>query len=144
MHIKPILKHCVKLHNSSVYRYSHRSVLLVGSTPIRELYQFQEKMQDGPTKIECLLMFENANIPEDLNNFYICHICVSSMVMEKLSGLQSTNCLDMVALVRIPSTFRNVVDNLQEKDCHAWFPFPHRILVLDGIQTIKPKPGLNP
>ncbi|KAI5669280.1 hypothetical protein M9H77_19133 [Catharanthus roseus] len=108
----------------------------MGSTPIRELYQFQGKMQDGPTKTECLLMIENANIPEDLNNFYIYHICVSSMVMEKLSGLQSTDCLDMVALVRISSTFRNVVENLQEEDCHAWFPFPHRILVLDGIQVI--------
>ncbi|KAI5669227.1 hypothetical protein M9H77_19080 [Catharanthus roseus] len=52
------------------------------------------KMQDWPTKIECLLMLENADIPEDLNNLYICR-------------LQSTDCLDMVAIVRIPSTFRN-------------------------------------
>ncbi|KAI5669730.1 hypothetical protein M9H77_19583 [Catharanthus roseus] len=130
----PFVKHCVKLRNSSAYRCSHGSVLLVGSTPIRELYQFQGKMQDGKTKIECLLMLENADIPEDLNNLYIRRVCVSSMVMKKLSGLQSTDCLDMVALVRMPSTFRNVVDNLQEEDCRAWFPFPHRILVLDGIQ----------
>ncbi|KAI5669268.1 hypothetical protein M9H77_19121 [Catharanthus roseus] len=91
---------------------------------------------DGPTKIECLLMLENANIPKDLNNFYIRYVCVSSMLMEKLSRLQSADFLDMVALIRIPSTFRNVLDNLQEEDCHAWFPFPHRILVLDEIQVI--------
>ncbi|KAI5669254.1 hypothetical protein M9H77_19107 [Catharanthus roseus] len=130
----PFVKYCVKLRNSSAYRYSHASILLVGSTPIRELYQFQGKMQDGPTKIECLLMLENADIPEDLNNLYICRVYVSSMVMKKLSGLQSTNCLNMVAIVRIPSTFHNVVDNPQEEDCCAWFPFPYRILVLDGIQ----------
>ncbi|KAI5640975.1 hypothetical protein M9H77_00545 [Catharanthus roseus] len=59
----PFVKHCVKLRNSFAYRYSHGSVLLVGSTPTRELYQFQGKMQDGPTKIECLLMLENAYIP---------------------------------------------------------------------------------
>ncbi|KAI5669223.1 hypothetical protein M9H77_19076 [Catharanthus roseus] len=119
----PFVKHCVKLGNSSAYHYSHGSVLL-----------FQGKMQDGPTKIEFLLVLENADIPEDLNNLYIRHVCVSSMAMKRLSRLQSTDCLDRVALVRIPSTFRNVVHNLQEEDCHAWFPFPHRILVLDGIR----------
>ncbi|KAI5669272.1 hypothetical protein M9H77_19125 [Catharanthus roseus] len=92
-------------------------------------------MQDGQKKIECLLMLENADIPEDLNNLYIRRVCASSMVMKKLSGLQSTDCIDMVVLVNIPSTFRNVVDNLEEKNCRAWFLFPHRILVLDGIQN---------
>ncbi|KAI5669275.1 hypothetical protein M9H77_19128 [Catharanthus roseus] len=101
---------------------------LKGTIPV------SREMQDGPTKIECLLILENADIPEDLNNLYICRVCVSSMVMKKLSGLQSTDYIDMVALVNIPSTFRNVVDSLQEEDCRAWFPFPHRILVLDGVQ----------
>ncbi|KAI5669263.1 hypothetical protein M9H77_19116 [Catharanthus roseus] len=40
----------------------------------------------------------------------------------------------MVALVNSPSTFRNVVHNLQEEDCRAWFPFPHRIIAPAGIQ----------
>lgn len=31
----PFVKHCVKLRQSSSYRHSHGSVLLVGSTPIR-------------------------------------------------------------------------------------------------------------
>ncbi|KAI5669244.1 hypothetical protein M9H77_19097 [Catharanthus roseus] len=91
-------------------------------------------MQDGPTKIKCLLMLENADILEDLNNLYICHVCVSSMVMKNLSGLHSTDCIDMVALVNIPSIFCNVVDNVQEEDCRAWFPFPHRIIMLDRFQ----------
>ncbi|KAJ0952213.1 putative 50S ribosomal protein L30e [Helianthus annuus] len=31
----PFVKHCVKLRNSTSYRHSHGSVLLVGTTPIR-------------------------------------------------------------------------------------------------------------
>ncbi|PIA46513.1 hypothetical protein AQUCO_01500214v1 [Aquilegia coerulea] len=52
----PFVKHCVKLRQSSSYRHSHASVLLLGTTPIRE------------------------------------------------------------------------------EDFRSWFPFPHRVLVLDGIQ----------
>ncbi|KVH92253.1 tRNA/rRNA methyltransferase, SpoU [Cynara cardunculus var. scolymus] len=33
----PFVKHCVKLRNSSSYRHSHGSVLLVGTTPLRTL-----------------------------------------------------------------------------------------------------------
>ena len=33
----PFVKHCLKLRQSSSYRHSHGSVILVGSTPIRSL-----------------------------------------------------------------------------------------------------------
>lgn len=36
----PFVKHCVKLRQSSSYRHSHGSVLLVGSTPIRSWKAF--------------------------------------------------------------------------------------------------------
>lgn len=37
----PFVKHCVKLRLSSSYRHQHRSVLVVGSTPIRSiLFEF--------------------------------------------------------------------------------------------------------
>lgn len=130
----PFVKHCVKLRQSSSYRHSHGSVLLVGSTPIRELCRFQGKTEDGFTMIECILVLEKAKIPKDLTGGFVRHVNVSSMVMKKLSGLQSTDGLDMVALATIPSTFHNLDNNLQEEDCRTWFPVPHRILVLDGIQ----------
>lgn len=102
----------------------------------RELHRFQEKFKDVPTAIECLLVLDNANVPEDLNNLSIHRINVSSLVMKKLSGLQSTDSIDMVALVRIPSTFYSFGSYLKEEDCHKWFPSPYRILVLEGIQVV--------
>lgn len=101
----------------------------------RELCSFQGKTEDVPTVIECILVLENAKIPKDLTGGFVRHVVVSSMVMKKLSGLQSIDGLDMVALASIPSTFLNLENNLQEEDCRTWFPFPHRILVLDGIQV---------
>ncbi|KAL3527568.1 hypothetical protein ACH5RR_012224 [Cinchona calisaya] len=130
----PFVKHCLKLRQSSSYRHSHGSVLLVGSTPIRELYRFKQKIEDWSTAMECLLVLDNANVPEELDNHSIRLVSVSPLVMKKLSGLQSTDSIDMVALIRIPSTFCNVHSYLKGENCRKWFPFHHRILVLDGIQ----------
>lgn len=130
----PFVKHCLKLRQSSSYRHSHGSVLLVGSTPIRELCRFQNKIEDGLTAIECLLLLDNTNVPEYLNNQSIRYVNVSSLVMKKLSGLQSTDSIDMVALIRIPSTFHSIGSHVKGGDCHKWFPSPYRILVLDGVQ----------
>nr|XP_027076449.1 methylmalonate-semialdehyde dehydrogenase [acylating], mitochondrial-like isoform X2 [Coffea arabica] len=54
--------------------------------------------------------------------------------MKKVSGLQSTDSIDMVALIKIPSTFHSIGSYLKEEDCHKWFPSPYQILVLDGVQ----------
>ncbi|KAL6959532.1 S-(hydroxymethyl)glutathione dehydrogenase [Sarracenia purpurea var. burkii] len=91
-------------------------------------------MQDRNATIDCLLLLDKAEIPEELANLPIPIVRVNSMVMKKLSGLQSTESIETIGLMKIPSTFRNLDDNWQEEDCHGWFPFPHRILVLDGIQ----------
>ncbi|KAL8109210.1 hypothetical protein AgCh_025342 [Apium graveolens] len=36
--------------------------------------------------------------------------------------------------MRIPSTFHSADENLKEENFLSWFPSPHRVLVLDGIQ----------
>ncbi|XP_070031269.1 uncharacterized protein [Nicotiana tomentosiformis] len=54
--------------------------------------------------------------------------------MKKLSGLQSIYSIEMIALMKIPSTFHSVDDEFLEEDCTRWFQNAHRILVLDGIQ----------
>ncbi|CAH9106211.1 unnamed protein product [Cuscuta europaea] len=56
------------------------------------------------------------------------------MVMKKLSGVQSVDSIKMIALFKIPSSFHNVGDEFTEDDCSKWFPFAHRVLVLDSIQ----------
>lgn len=130
----PFVKHCLKLCHSSSYRHSHGSVLLVGTTPIREIYRSQELMQERPTTIDCLLLHDEAEIPEELDDQPIHVVRVSSVVMKKLSGVKSTESIEAIALMRIPSTFRTLEDSHHGKDCRRWFPSSYRILVLDGIQ----------
>ncbi|CAN4126803.1 unnamed protein product [Withania somnifera] len=130
----PFLKHCLKLRQNSSYRHSHGQVLVVGSTPIREIYSFQERAPERPITLDCLLMLDEAHIPEDLNLQSVRLVRISSMVMKKLSGLQSIDSIEMIALMKIPSTFHCVDDKFPEEDCTTWFQNAHRILVLDGIQ----------
>nr|XP_016447697.1 PREDICTED: uncharacterized tRNA/rRNA methyltransferase slr1673-like [Nicotiana tabacum] len=130
----PFVKHCLKLRQSSSYRHSHGSALLVGSTPIREIYCFQERVQERPITFECLLVLDEASVPDDLNLQSVRVVRISSTVMKKLSGLQSIDSIEMIALMKIPSTFHSVDDEFLEEDCTRWFQNAHRILVLDGIQ----------
>lgn len=130
----PFVKHCLKLRRSSSYRHSHGSALVVGVTPIREIYRFQESMQERSPVMECLLLLDKAEIPQGLDDSSVRIVRASSTVMKKLSGLQSTESIEAIALMRIPTSFRRVGDCQQESDCQSWFPSPQRILVLDGIQ----------
>lgn len=129
----PFVKHCVKLRLSSSYRHLHGSVLVVGAILVREIYGFYKMLQDRPI-IECLLVLDNSHIPEEIDDPSVHIIRVNSVVMSKLSGVQSTASVDFIALVRFPTTFHVASNNLHEEDCRKWFSFPHRILVLDGIQ----------
>ncbi|KAL8251596.1 hypothetical protein R6Q59_035289 [Mikania micrantha] len=129
----PFVKHCVKLRNSSSYRHAHGSVLVVGTTPIREIYHFQESMRDNASRIDCLLLHEKTEVPEELVGSGIRVVRVSSVVMKKLCGVQSTESIDAASLVRIPSTF-HTLDDGHDHDFTKWFPTAFRILVLDGIQ----------
>ncbi|KAK2978745.1 hypothetical protein RJ640_003904 [Escallonia rubra] len=126
----PFVKHCLKLRHSPSYRHSHGSVLVVGSTPIR----FQESLQASSSAIDCLLVLDKAEVLEEFDDYPVRVVRVSSPVMKKLSGVQSTESIDAIALMRIPPTFLVIDDNQQEEDCRRWFPSPHRVLVLDGIQ----------
>ncbi|MBA0686913.1 hypothetical protein Goari_014481 [Gossypium aridum] len=129
----PFVKHCLKLKNSSSYRHSHASALVVGTTPIREIYRYKESSQEK-TVIDCLLLLENAEIPEGLDT-HSCHVArVGSMVMKKLSGVQSAESIEAIALMRFPTSFLNLTVDQNKSDSQSWFPSTHRILVLDGIQ----------
>ncbi|KAA3464135.1 putative tRNA/rRNA methyltransferase isoform X1 [Gossypium australe] len=129
----PFVKHCLKLKNSSSYRHSHASALVVGTTPIREIYSYKESSQEK-TVIDCLLLLENAEIPEGLDT-HSCHVVrIGSMVMKKLSGVQSAESIEAIALMRFPTSFLNLTVDQNKSDSQSWFPSTHRILVLDGIQ----------
>ncbi|MFQ6634472.1 hypothetical protein Gotur_011501 [Gossypium turneri] len=131
----PFVKHCLKLKNSSSYRYSHASALVVGTTPIREIYRYKESSQEK-TVIDCLLLLENAEIPEGLDT-HSCHVVrIGSIVMKKLSGVQSAESIEAIALMRFPTSFLNLTVDQNKSDSQSWFPSTHRILVLDGIQLV--------
>lgn len=127
------VKHCVKLRQSSSYRHLHGTVLVVGTTPVREIYSFHKLVSDEPI-IECLFVLDHCCIPEEIDDKAIHVVQVNPEVIRKISGVQSVDSVEVVALVRIPSTFGIVSDSLQDEECRTLFSFPHRVLVLDGIQ----------
>lgn len=93
-------------------------------------------MAETPIEIECLLVLDDTQIPEEIDIRSTRVVHVSSIVMKKLSGVQSIDSIEMIALFRIPSTFHSVGDDFREDDCSRWFPSANRILVLDGIQVV--------
>ncbi|KAI4328119.1 hypothetical protein L6164_020501 [Bauhinia variegata] len=129
----PFVQHCIKLRDSSSYRRSHGSAIVVGATPIREIYRFQESLQDINVKMDCLILPDKTEIPDGLVESPACIVRVNSRVMKKLSGLQSTDSIDAIALMKIPTRCISLDDN-QKEGCQTWFTAPHRILVLEGIQ----------
>ncbi|XP_043712125.1 uncharacterized tRNA/rRNA methyltransferase slr1673 [Telopea speciosissima] len=129
----PFVKHCLKLRQSSTYRHFHGSALVVGTTPISEIYRFQDSIQ-GATTMDCLLLLDGTEVPKELCNSSIRIVYVSPMVMKKLSGVQSIDSIKAAALLRLPPSFHDIDDKQIEENCRRWFPSPHRVLVLDGIQ----------
>lgn len=130
----PFVKHCLKLRNNPSYRHTHGSALVVGSTPIREICVYQELLEVKTTRVECLLLLDKAEIPEGLDDYCDRIVRVNSMVMKKLSGMQSIESVEAIALMRIPTSFLNLEEYQEDVDCRTWFQSSHRVLVLDAIQ----------
>lgn len=61
-------------------------------------------------------------------------IRVSPHVMKKLSGVQSIDSTEAVAVIKIPRSFYDMHGEYKEEIYPNWFPLPNRLLVLDGIQ----------
>ncbi|KAJ0952212.1 hypothetical protein HanPSC8_Chr02g0069551 [Helianthus annuus] len=85
------------------------------------MFNFQESKGEKASRIDCLLLHENAEVPEDLVESGIRIVRVSSVVMKKLCGVQSTESIDAVSLVKIPSTFHNLDDD-HHQGSSKWFP----------------------
>lgn len=102
----------------------------------REILRFGELQEERISILNCLLLLDGVEVPEELYNSSVRIVRVSSIVMKKLSGLQSIDSIEAVALMSIPSSFCSIDDNQEEANCQSWFPSPHRILVLDGIQVM--------
>ncbi|URE00365.1 SpoU rRNA Methylase family [Musa troglodytarum] len=142
----PFVKHCVKLRLSSSYRRSCGSALVVGLTPIlsvslaiqpvlhilMEICRFQQLKGDDDSMVDCLLLLDGADTLRGFHHFSAPVVHVSPIVMKKVSGMQSIDSIEAIALMRLPGTFLNLEEN--DEICQRWFPSSHRLLVLDGIQ----------
>ncbi|PKU68344.1 uncharacterized protein LOC110102498 isoform X1 [Dendrobium catenatum] len=130
----PFVKHCVKLRLSSSYRRSCGYALVVGLIPIMEVCRFQELNNEELSSIECLLLLDGMERPELFNLPSTSIVHVSPHVMKKLSGVQSVDSTEAVAIMKIPRSFFDMLGEHKEAVYPSWFRLPNRILVLDGIQ----------
>ncbi|XP_072956128.1 uncharacterized protein [Typha angustifolia] len=129
----PLVKHCVKLRLSSSYRRSCRSLVVVGLTPILEICSFQKLKDDEVSILDCLILLDGAETPEELDpSNFVVH--TSPNVMKKLSGMQSIDSIEAIAIMKMPKNFCELEKNQNEVDSYSLFHSPYRILVLDGIQ----------
>ncbi|KAG6507360.1 hypothetical protein ZIOFF_032702 [Zingiber officinale] len=127
----PFVKHCVKLRISSSYRRSCGSALVVGLAPILEICRFLKLKHEDYSLVDCLLLVDGAEAPEGFPSSSPV-VNVSPSVMRKVSGIQSVDSTEAIALMKLPRSFLNLEEN-DEINQHC-FPLLHRLLVLDGIQ----------
>lgn len=82
-----------------------------------------------------MLLLDGAEFPEWLEDT-VRVVRVNSLLMKKISGMQSVDSTEATALMRIPASFLNLnAEENDEAECHSWFGSTHRLLVLDGIQV---------
>uniref|UniRef100_A0ACD5X5P9 Uncharacterized protein n=1 Tax=Avena sativa TaxID=4498 RepID=A0ACD5X5P9_AVESA len=124
----PLVKHCVKLRDSAAYRRSCRRLLLVGLAPIREICRL------GFAAIDCLLLLDGVEVPEELHELSDDVVYVSATVMKKISGMRSVDSTEAIAVMHMPKHFCDLNYDDGGAGFDGLFRSPKRILVLDGIQ----------
>lgn len=159
----PLVKHCVKLRLSAAYRRSCRRLLLVGLAPILYPPRFHPPCHLNSTRparceaslpnpvllppcfremcrfeldaIDQLLLLDGVEVPEVLREFSGDIVFVSDAVMKKVSGMQSVDSTEAIAVMHMPRHFRDLGSNEDGDAIDGLFNHPKRILVLDGIQV---------
>lgn len=159
----PFVKHVVKLRQSSSYRHTSGSLVLIGDVPLRYsrtpillllllhfssrflfLAGFARELCDiAPSKlgkkafIDYLFVLESSNAGEQLAEFAERLVEVTPAVMHKLSGVQSTEGCNAVGLTSMPFSFCSLESSSDSSSALTrWCPCPQRLLALDGIQVL--------
>lgn len=110
-----------------------KKCLFFGTKICREICRFQQLKGDDDSMVDCLLLLDGADTLGGFHHFSAPVVHVSPIVMKKVSGMQSIDSIEAIALMRLPGTFLNLEEN--DEICQRWFPSSHRLLVLDGIQV---------
>lgn len=130
----PYVKHLVKLRQNTSYRNASGCVLVIGSVPLREICDVLTRGSESLLKpIKVLLVLELTNPRSDLSSWSERIVYVSEPVMRKVAGVDSTEGLQGVGVLALPSSFCNL-DSTGDIQAGNWVSSPRRVLVLDGIQ----------
>lgn len=85
--------------------------------------------------IDCLLVLDGVEVPEELQELSRIVVHVSEGVMKKVSGMQSVDSTEAIAVMHMPKHFRDLGNHESGDALDDLFRSPKRILVLDGIQV---------
>lgn len=85
--------------------------------------------------IDYLLLLDGVEVPEALREFSGDVVYVSAAVMKKVSGMQSVDSTEAIAVMHMPNHFRDLGSHEDGDALDGLFSYPKRILVLDGIQV---------
>jgi RNA methyltransferase, TrmH family len=85
--------------------------------------------------IDCLLLLDGIEVPEELQEFSGNVVHTSAAVMKKVSGMQSVDSTEAIAVMHMPKHFRDIGSHEGGAGLDGLFDSPKRILVLDGIQV---------
>ncbi|KAH9314127.1 hypothetical protein KI387_022754, partial [Taxus chinensis] len=129
----PFVKHIVKLRRSSSYRHSVGSVVVVGTTPLREISEFLQP-KGAKSVVDHLLVQDGADIPVGLVETSRHIVRVSPSVMQKLAGVESIEANETIGIIKLPKSFCDMESTGIQSNFQTWCSLPHRLLVLDGIQ----------
>lgn len=129
----PYVKHLVKLRQSTSYRHSVGSVVVVGRTPLREVSEYLQQ-KSVKQVVDCLFVQDVTGIPVGLIETSRRIVHVNHLVMQKLAGVESIEPTEAIGVIKLPSSFYNLESLEIHSSSQIWCSLPHRLLVLDGIQ----------
>ena len=100
----------------------------------REIYSL------GSAAIDCLLLLDGVEVPEELRELSGDVVYVSATVMKKISGMRSVDSTEAIAVMHMPKHFCDLKGDEGGAGLDGLFQSPKRILVLDGIQVSRISP----
>ncbi len=122
------VKRLVKLRTSKAFRDEERSVVVVGSTVLKEI------LRDGKTKVnvKSLYALEDGRVDVLENDHKVCSssYVATAKVMKKLAGVENADGIDLVAELEMPE-IRAVSEFMKRKNTRSKID---KVLCMDGVQ----------
>ena len=127
------VKRLVKLRTSKAFRHEERSVVVVGSTVLKEI------LRDGKTKVNVKSVYEldddddgRVDVFENDHKVFFSSSSygATAKVMKKLAGVENADGIDLVAELEMPE-IRTVSEFMKRKNTRSKID---KVLCMDGVQ----------